>query len=129
MDLLEYQGKRYLARYGLPVPEGEVAGSVQEAGERADALGYPVAVKAQVATGGRGKAGGIRLAGDRAQAEEAAGAILGMDIRGHRVRLLWLERAVEVATEHYASSRSPANRIPPALPRPPVATWTFTATG
>ncbi|HWH33780.1 MAG TPA: ATP-grasp domain-containing protein, partial [Acidimicrobiales bacterium] len=76
MDLYEYQGKQFLASFGVPVPEGEVAGSPAQAVAAAARVGYPVAVKAQVRVGGRGKAGGIRLVRDGAEARAAAEAIL-----------------------------------------------------
>ena len=103
MDLLEYQGKQLYAKHGLAVPEGRPATSVSEAVEAAEELGYPVVVKAQVLIGGRGKAGGIKLAKDRAEAEEAAQAILGMDIRGFTVHELYVEKASEIDEEYYAS--------------------------
>jgi succinyl-CoA synthetase beta subunit len=103
MDLLEYQGKQLFARRGVPVPEGAPATTVEEAVAAADELGYPCVVKAQVLIGGRGKAGGIKLANDRKEAEEHARAILGMDIRGFTVHQLWVERASDIAAEYYAS--------------------------
>ena len=103
MDLLEYQGKQLFQKHGVPVPEGRPAASVEEAVAAAEELGYPVVIKAQVLIGGRGKAGGIKLAGDRAEAEEAAQAILGMDIRGLTVHELYVERASEIAEEYYAA--------------------------
>ncbi len=103
MDLLEYQGKQLFAKHGVPVPEGRHAATVQEAVEAAEAIGYPVVVKAQVQIGGRGKAGGIKLAKDRAEAEQHAQAILGMDIRGLTVHELWIEQASDIAEEYYAA--------------------------
>jgi succinyl-CoA synthetase beta subunit len=103
MDLLEYQGKQLFAKHGVTVPEGRPATSVQEAVEAADGLGYPVVIKAQVLIGGRGKAGGIKLAKDRAEAEEHANAILGMDIRGFTVHELYVEKASEIDEEYYAA--------------------------
>src|SRR5437870_5125814 len=103
MDLLEYQGKQLFRKHGVPVPEGRPATSVEEAVEAAEEIGYPVVVKAQVLIGGRGKAGGVKLAADEAEVREHAGAILGMDIRGHVVRTLWVERASEIASEYYAA--------------------------
>ncbi len=103
MDLVEYQGKQYFARYGLPISPGEVADSVAEAEAAAERLGYPVVVKAQVQTGGRGKAGGVKLAGSLAEVREHAGNILGLDIKGHVVRRLWIEKATDIAKEYYAS--------------------------
>src|SRR3954468_19435779 len=103
MDLLEYQGKQLFARRGVPVPKGAPATTVEEAVAAADELGYPCVVKAQVLIGGRGKAGGIKLAGDRKEAEAHARAILGMDIRGFTVHELWVEQASDIAAEYYAS--------------------------
>ncbi len=103
MDLLEYQGKQLFARHGVPVPSGRPAATVEEAVTAADEIGYPVVVKAQVQIGGRGKAGGIKLAKDGHEAREHAEAILGMDIRGLTVHELWIEEASEIASEYYAS--------------------------
>ena len=103
MDLLEYQGKQYFARFAIPVSAGGVATSADEAVAEAERVGYPVVVKAQVQVGGRGKAGGIKLAADAAEVRHHAVAILGMDIRGHVVKRLWIERATDIAEEYYAS--------------------------
>jgi succinyl-CoA synthetase beta subunit len=103
MDLLEYQGKLLFKNHGVPVPDGRSATSVAEAVEAAEDLGYPVVVKAQVLIGGRGKAGGIKLAKNREEAEEAANAILGMDIRGFTVHELYVEKASEIDEEYYAA--------------------------
>src|ERR671920_19455 len=103
MDLLEYQGKQLFAKHGVPVPDGRPATSVADAVEAAEELGYPVVIKAQVQIGGRGKAGGIKLANDRAEAEQHAEAILGMDIRGFTVHELYVERASEIDEEYYAA--------------------------
>jgi succinyl-CoA synthetase beta subunit len=103
MDLLEYQGKQLFRKHGVPTPEGRPATSVEEAVEAAEQLGYPVVIKAQVLIGGRGKAGGIKLANDRAEAEEHAKAILGMDIRGFTVHELYIEKASDIAEEYYAA--------------------------
>ena len=103
MDLLEYQGKQVFARHGVPVPAGRPASTVEEAVAAADEIGYPCVIKAQVQIGGRGKAGGIKLAGDRDEAREHAEAILGMDIRGLTVHEVWIEGASEIASEYYAS--------------------------
>jgi succinyl-CoA synthetase beta subunit len=103
MDLLEYQGKQLFKKHGVPVPDGAHAASVREAVEAAEELGFPVVIKAQVQIGGRGKAGGIKLANDRDEAEEHAGAILGMDIRGFTVHELYVERASEIDEEYYAA--------------------------
>ena len=103
MDLLEYQGKQLFARHGVPVPNGRPASTVEEALDAADEIGYPCVVKAQVQIGGRGKAGGIKVARDRDEAREHAEAILGMDIRGLTVHELWIEAASEIASEYYAS--------------------------
>jgi succinyl-CoA synthetase beta subunit len=103
MDLLEYQGKQLFAKHGVPVPDGRPASTVPEAVEAAEELGYPVVIKAQVQIGGRGKAGGIKLANDRAEAEEHAKAILGMDIRGFTVHELYVEKASDIDEEYYAA--------------------------
>ncbi len=103
MDLLEYQGKQLFARHGIPVPEGRHARTVDEAVEAATQLGFPVVIKAQVKIGGRGKAGGIKLAEDAEAAREHARAILGMDLRGFTVHELWVERASQIEAELYAS--------------------------
>jgi len=103
MDLLEYQGKQLFAKHGVPVPDGRPATTVPEAVEAAEELGYPVVIKAQVQIGGRGKAGGIKLAKDRHEAEEHATAILGMDIRGYTVHELYVEKASEIDEEYYAA--------------------------
>jgi succinyl-CoA synthetase beta subunit len=103
MDLLEYQGKQLFSKHGVPVPDGRHATTVDEAVEGAEQLGYPVVIKAQVQIGGRGKAGGIKLATDRAEAEQHAQAILGMDIRGFTVHEVWVEKASEIDEEYYAA--------------------------
>jgi succinyl-CoA synthetase beta subunit len=103
VDLLEYQGKQLFAKHGVAIPEGRPATTVDEAVEAAEALGYPVVIKAQVLIGGRGKAGGIKLAKDRAEAEQHAGAILGMDIRGFTVHELYVEKASDIDEEYYAA--------------------------
>jgi succinyl-CoA synthetase beta subunit len=103
VDLLEYQGKELFKRRGVPVPEGRHAASVEEAVKAADEVGYPCVIKAQVQIGGRGKAGGIKLAKDRQEASDHAEAILGMDIRGLTVHELWVEQASDIAAEYYAS--------------------------
>jgi succinyl-CoA synthetase beta subunit len=103
MDLLEYQGKQLFAKHGVPVPEGRPASTVDEAVAAGEELGYPVVVKAQVLIGGRGKAGGVKLAKDRAELEENANAILGMDIKGHTVHELYIEKASEIEEEYYAA--------------------------
>ncbi|HVN52369.1 MAG TPA: ADP-forming succinate--CoA ligase subunit beta [Acidimicrobiales bacterium] len=103
MDLLEYQGKQLFARYGIPVSDGRAVQTVDDAVAAADAVGYPVVVKAQVHVGGRGKAGGVKLANDPAEVREHAGNILGLDIKGHVVRTVWIEHASDIAQEYYAS--------------------------
>src|SRR3954469_22072283 len=103
MDLFEYQGKQYFARYGIPVSPGGVADTVDEAVTQADQAGYPVVVKAQVQVGGRGKSGGIKLANNAEEVRTHAGNILGMDIRGHTVHRVWVEHASDIKKEYYAS--------------------------
>ncbi len=103
MDLFEYQGKQYFARYGIPVSPGGVADTVDQAVAEAEKAGYPVVVKAQVQVGGRGKAGGIKLAATADEVRLHAGNILGMDIKGHVVKRVWVEHASDIAAEYYAS--------------------------
>ncbi len=103
MDLFEYQGKQYFARYGIAVSPGDIADTVEEALQVANRVGYPVVVKAQVKVGGRGKAGGVKLAVNEDEVREHAGTILGLDIKGHVVRRVWIERSSEIAKEYYAS--------------------------
>jgi succinyl-CoA synthetase beta subunit len=103
VDLYEYQGKQYFARFGIPVSDGAVADTVEEAVAVAERIGYPVVVKAQVQVGGRGKAGGVKLASNREEAEEVATSIIGLEIKGHIVRRVWVERASDISKEYYAS--------------------------
>jgi succinyl-CoA synthetase beta subunit len=109
LDLLEHQGKKHFAAHGVPVPEGRSATSVEEAVAAAEAIGFPAVVKAQVLIGGRGKAGGIKVAADEEEARAHAEAILGMEITGPHgegpftVNELWVEQASEIAAEYYAS--------------------------
>jgi succinyl-CoA synthetase beta subunit len=103
VDLYEYQGKELFRRFGIPVSEGKQARTPAEARAAAEALGGQVVVKAQVLTGGRGKAGGVKLAGDPEDAARQAEQILGLDINGHVVRRLWIESASEIAKEYYLS--------------------------
>src|SRR6478672_4814085 len=103
MDLYEYQGKQFFAQYGIPVSPGEAVTAVDDAVAAADRVGYPVVVKAQVQVGGRGKAGGIKLANDATECRTHASNILGMDIKGHTVKVLWVEHASDIADEYYAS--------------------------
>lgn len=103
MDLVEYQGKRFFSDYGIPTSVGGVADDIDSAVEVASQLGFPVVVKAQVQVGGRGRAGGIRIARNPSEVGEAAHAILGMDIKGHRVRRVWIEQASDIQREYYVS--------------------------
>jgi succinyl-CoA synthetase beta subunit len=103
LDLYEHQGKELFARFGIPVSDGRVATTADEARAAASELGGPVVVKAQVLTGGRGKAGGVKLATDKDDAWQKARDILGLDIKGHVVRRLWIESASDIATEYYFS--------------------------
>ncbi|HSS09691.1 MAG TPA: ATP-grasp domain-containing protein, partial [Acidimicrobiales bacterium] len=103
MDLFEYQGKQYFAHYGIPVSPGGIADTVDEAVAQAEKAGYPVVVKAQVQVGGRGKAGGIKLATKAEEVRTHAENILGMDIKGHVVHRLWVEHASDIKREYYAS--------------------------
>lgn len=104
MDLFEYQGKQFFASFGIPVSPGAAVTTVDEAVEAASSLGqYPVVVKAQVQVGGRGKAGGIKLADNADEVRTHAENILGMDIKGHEVKVLWIEVASDISEEYYAS--------------------------
>jgi len=103
VDLYEYQGKELFRRFGIPTSEGRLASTPEEARAAAEDLGGQVVVKAQVLTGGRGKAGGVKLADDPDDAEQKAKEILGLDINGHIVRRLWVESASEIAKEYYLS--------------------------
>ena len=103
MDLFEHQGKEFFARYDLPVSPGVAAFTVDEAVAAAERLGPPVMVKAQVHTGGRGKAGGIKYAADVESVREHASNILGLDIKGHVVHRVWIEKASDIAEEYYVS--------------------------
>jgi succinyl-CoA synthetase beta subunit len=103
VDLFEYQGKQYFARFDIPVSAGGIAVTVDEAVAVADRAGYPVVVKAQVQVGGRGKAGGIKLANNADEVRTHAGNIIGMDIKGHLVKRVWVENASDIAEEYYAS--------------------------
>jgi succinyl-CoA synthetase beta subunit len=103
MDLFEYQGKLFFARYGIPISPGEVVVTAEDAVIAAERLGYPVVVKAQVLVGGRGKAGGIKLANTPDEVRTHAGNILGLDIKGHVVGRLWIEKASDIEREYYAS--------------------------
>jgi succinyl-CoA synthetase beta subunit len=103
MDLLEYQGKQLFARHGLRVSSGKPVTTVEDAVAAAEEIGYPVVVKAQVLVGGRGKAGGVKLAAGAEEVRTHARNILGMDIHGHTVHTLWIEHASDIATEYYAS--------------------------
>ena len=109
MDLLEYQGKQLFAKHGIAVPSGEVADNVDDAVAAAERIGYPCAIKAQVLIGGRGKAGGVKIAKDVDEARQFAGDIIGMDITGphgegpFRVDSVWVEGGSDIAEEYYAS--------------------------
>ena len=103
VDLLEFQGKQFFATFGIPVSDGRAVDTVPEALDAAEAVGYPVVVKAQVHVGGRGKAGGVKLATNADEVREHAGNIIGMDIKGHTVKIVWIEHASDIAEEYYAS--------------------------
>jgi succinyl-CoA synthetase beta subunit len=103
VDLLEYQGKQFFATFDIPVSAGEAVTSVDDAVAVAERIGYPVVVKAQVHAGGRGKAGGVKLAETEGEVREHAGNILGLDIKGHIVKIIWIEKASDIAEEYYAS--------------------------
>ena len=102
MDLLEYQGKQLLERHGVAQAPGRVVRDVDSAVAAAEAVGYPCVIKAQVMIGGRGKAGGIKVAHDADEARGHAADILGMDIRGFTVHEIWIQRASRIEDEYYA---------------------------
>src|SRR5690606_11551575 len=101
LNLHEYQSKRIFAKYGIPIPTGEVASTPQEARAIAEKLGGPVVVKSQVLVGGRGKAGGIKLAKTPDEAESRANDILGMNIKGLTVKKVLVDEAADIRTEIY----------------------------
>src|SRR5207248_8199650 len=104
MDLYEDQGKQLFKKFGIPVSDGELVADASDAARATKELGGgPVVVKAQVLTGGRGKAGGVKLADDPSDAQAKAEGILGLDIRGHVVKKLWIEQASDIAKEYYLS--------------------------
>ena len=104
MDLMEYQGKDVFRAHGIPTtPQGQIATSPEQAEALATEFGVPVMVKAQVLTGGRGKAGGVKYCPDPAAARAAAEAILGLDIKGHVVEKVLIEAASDIAEEYYLS--------------------------
>ena len=103
MDLFEYQGKQFFSEYGLPVSDGEITFTVEEAVDAAQRLGTPVMVKAQVHTGGRGKAGGVKYAATIEDVREHASNIFGLDIKDHVVKRIWIEKASDIEEEYYAS--------------------------
>ena len=103
MDLYEYQAKQLFGKHGLPVTEGDVCSNIDAAVAMSESIGGPVVVKAQVKTGGRGKAGGVKLAKDPAETREVATAILGMDIKGHTVHKVLVAHAADIAEEYYVS--------------------------
>ena len=100
---MEYQAKELFAKHGVPVLPGNVAETVGEARAAAEQIGGPVVVKAQVKTGGRGKAGGVKLAASAEEAAEKADAILGLDIKGHLVRRVLVTEASDIEQEYYVA--------------------------
>jgi len=103
MDLLEYQGKELFAKYDIPVSAGKATDNVEDAIKIANEIGYPVVIKAQVLVGGRGKAGGVKLGSNEEQVREHAGNIIGLDIKGHIVKTIWIEVASDIEKEYYVS--------------------------
>ena len=103
MDLYEYQAKHLFGKHGLPLTAGDVCSDIDGAVAISESIGGPVVVKAQVKTGGRGKAGGVKLAKDPAETREVATAILGMDIKGHTVHKVLVAHAADIAEEYYVS--------------------------
>ena len=103
MDLYEYQAKQFFEKHGLPLTAGNVCSDIEGAVAISESIGGPVVVKAQVKTGGRGKAGGVKLAKDPAETREVATTILGMDIKGHTVHKVLVAQAADIAEEYYVS--------------------------
>jgi succinyl-CoA synthetase beta subunit len=103
VDLYEYQAKELFGRHSVPTTPGEVSSTVDDSREIARRIGRPVVVKAQVKVGGRGKAGGVKLADDPDDAAEKAQAILGMDIKGHTVYKVLVAEASDIESEYYVS--------------------------
>jgi succinyl-CoA synthetase beta subunit len=103
VDLLEFQGKQFFGQFGIAVSDGRAVDTVDEAVRAANLVGYPVVVKAQVHAGGRGKAGGVKLATNAEEVSHHAHNILGLDIKGHVTKILWVEHASDIAQEYYAS--------------------------
>ena len=108
MKIHEYQAKELFRRQGIPVPDGHVVRTPEEAKERARELGGMVVVKAQVLVGGRGKAGGVKLAGSYDEARDKADQILGMEIKGLTVKRLLVTRAVDIKAEYYLGIVQPS---------------------
>jgi succinyl-CoA synthetase beta subunit len=103
VDLFEYQGKQIFGEFNIPTSKGQTALDVEGALNVAEKVGYPVVVKAQVRVGGRGKAGGIKLAENESELIEAFNSIMGMNIKGHIVELIWIEHASNIKEEYYLS--------------------------
>ena len=101
VDLFEYQARDLFEKYGVPVLAADIATTSEQAHDAAAKIGGKVVVKAQVKVGGRGKAGGVKVAADADEAKEKAGAILGMDIKGHTVRTVMIAQAVPIESEYY----------------------------
>ena len=120
MNLHEYQSKQIFARFGVPIPQGEVARTPVEARAIAEKLGGKAVIKAQVLTGGRGKAGGIKVARSPEEAESMAGKILGMDIKGHTVRKVLVDEAADIATEIYLGFTNDRSARKPLLMASPA---------
>jgi len=115
LKLLEYQGKQLFERVGLPVPPGKLAETPEQAEQIARELGTPVVVKAQVAAGGRGKAGGVKLAGTPEEARQRAEEILQLAIQGEPVRKLLITQAVEIEREYYVGITLDRSKRKPVL--------------
>jgi len=107
--LFEYQGKEFLKAGGIAIPVGEVASTAQEAHEVAFRIGKPVAVKAQVWVGGRGKAGAVKLANTPEEAEKTSTAILGMELKGFPVRKVLVEEMLNIDKEYYLGIGIPSS--------------------
>jgi len=115
VKLHEFQAKQVLARFGIAIPEGRVATTASDAEAAATALGLPVVVKAQVHVGGRGKAGGVKLAKTATEARDSAEAILGMDLSGYVVRRVYVDRPARIASDLYLGITLERDRLRAAV--------------
>jgi len=113
MRLFEYEGREIFVKYGIKVSPAILVRSVEEASKAVETVGFPVVVKAQVLTGGRGKAGGVRIAANPAELIEDTGRLLGLVIHGEKTESVLLSKKIEIAQELYAGvTFDPRNGLP-----------------